>query len=61
MNQEVKYLGWTIYRWRPGCYGVWLPDGSNTGSQYTSLAKAKKHIKAVEEKCCMRERGTDKV
>ena len=45
---EIKYLGWTIYRWASGGYGIWYPNGENTGRQYPSLAKAKQHIKAVE-------------
>jgi hypothetical protein len=48
-NTEIKYLGWTIYKWEPKRYGVWYPNGDNTGKQYTSLAKAKAYIKAIEK------------
>jgi len=48
---ELKYKGWTIYRWPDGRYGIWYPDGHNTGKQYSSLAKAKHNIKTIEEMC----------
>lgn len=50
-NKAVNYLGWSIYRWSNGQYGVWYPDGHNTGKQYTSLAKAKEHIGTIEQMC----------
>lgn len=51
MTKEINYLGWTIYKWGDKQYGVWYPDGNNTGKQYTSLAKAKEHIRTIEEMC----------
>ena len=51
MAQEIMYLGWTIYRWDKAKYGIWYPNGDNTGKQYPSLAKAKEHIRIIEENC----------
>jgi len=50
LSGEIKYLGWIIYKWRPGTYGAWYPGGQNSGRQYTSITKAKAHIKTIEEK-----------
>lgn len=48
MAKEIIYRGWTICHWFDGGYGLWYPNGKNTGQQFTSLARAKAYIRYIE-------------